>query len=296
VFFCALPTLLLGITNFLLTEYVRGRFGASIPFDAVAYIRVGQTALFGICGFIAIGCGVLLSSWYVRPLRALLRVVEGGGGGPIPETYIVQSDPVLRRLFQRILTMLQQNRTGEQAILELATIRRQMDLVRRAAGPRPGRLPLSLRAGGTREPSHEGELIREVDRLLRGIRIELEDLHERIGAILLGLEADSAHEVQRRARIDEALIDVESHGTVWSLEIERMRRGDPSIPGTLGSCFSQFVSGIESLRAILRSGGPEERTVAEAMAELHTIRERIDEWVHGEAGVDTAGDLAPTVK
>jgi hypothetical protein len=56
------------------------------------------------------------------------------------------------------------------------------------------------------------------------------------------------------------------------------------------------VSGIESLRAILRSGGPEERTVAEAMAELHTIRERIDEWVHGEAGVDTAGDLAPTVK
>lgn len=292
--FCALPTLLLGITGILLVEYVRSRTADAILPEALAQLRVGQIALLVVFGFVALGFGVLVARWHVRPLRALLGLLEGGGVGQAHEAYLNRPDPVMRRLFQHVLALQQHTRTGEHAMMELATIRRQMDLVRNASGPTRGRLPLSVWSAGTREPAAEGELIREVDRLVRGIRIELEDLHQRVGAVVATLEEAHTRQTQRLARIEDHLAAVEGHGTIWSLEIERLRRVDPSVPGDLGSCFARFTEGIERLRAIHRTDESGAEEVTAATEELRRIHERLEGWVHGgiDAGLD--GDLAPS--
>jgi hypothetical protein len=271
---CLIPTFLLGVTYFLLVEYVMTqRLGAE---QATTFLRVGGAGLILLFVMASLACAVQISDRMVRPVRALLRVAEGAeivrAQGPV----FPAADAEMRYLFLRVHTLVQQTRSGAQAVLELEDLRREVEEVtkqfRAARGSfRPPEIP----AG--RPDSAAGRLAHEATRFVRRLRSD-------IGRIEGGLDESSSllaelsnASSRNGAELEASAEDVEKLATVWSLEIERMRRNAP-LPGSLGSCFHAFRAALQRLHGAIRARSGVEDALVQAREEVDALRRVLVTW------------------
>ncbi len=119
--FASLPTLLLGVTYFLFVEFALREL--LNLYDVPPLLRYGGAALAVLFSLVALGVGSMLADGFLRPLRALLRVAEAQDSSPGPTAYLSDPDPYLRRLFLRVFTLVQQNRSGAQTLKDLESLR-----------------------------------------------------------------------------------------------------------------------------------------------------------------------------
>jgi hypothetical protein len=220
-------------------------------------------------------------------------VAEAQNSSPGPTAYLSDPDPYLRRLFLRVFTLVQQNRSGAQTLKELESLRSEIstlrDRIRLAATvsilPEP-------RAGGGGELT--GDLIVEMERFWARLRADLETVEGKLMQLVRSLGENETVRVQTIAQIDDALGDIERLGTVWSLEIERARRDAPSLPGALGACFREFAAAIERLRDATRLNGAGVHTIEDARGEVVRLRETVGEWLRGEIQLEREEDPSRT--
>jgi hypothetical protein len=287
---CVLPTLLLGVTYFLLVEFALREL--LNLYEVPPLLRYGGAALAVLFSLVALGVGSMLADGFLRPLRALLRVAEAQDASPGPTAYLSDPDPYLRRLFLRVFTLVQQNRSGAQTLKDLESLRGEVlalrERIRFAASV--SSLPTPRAAGG----ELSSDLLVEMDRFWARLRTDLESIDEKLTQFGRFLGEDEAGRMTTVAQIDKALGDIERLGTVWSLEIERARQDLPTLPGSLGSCFREFAAAIERLRDAARSNGAGAHALDGAKAEVLRLRETIGEWLRGEAQAERELDSSHT--
>jgi hypothetical protein len=288
---CVLPTLLLGVTYFLLVEFTIRELFDSL--EVPALLRYGGAALAFLFSLVALGVGSILADGFLRPLRAILRVAEAQNSSPGPTAYLSDPDPYLRRLFLRVFTLVQQNRSGAQTMKELESLRGEISTLR-------DRIRLATAGSTIPEPRVEGggeltsELAVEMERFWGRLRADLEKVEGKLTQLVRSLGENETVRVQTIAQIDEALGDIERLGTVWSLEIERARRDAPALSGALGTCFREFAAAIERLRDATRTDGAGVHTIEDARGEVLRLRETVGEWLRGEVQLEREEDSSRT--
>jgi len=276
---CVLPTLLLGATYFLLVEFAL-REVLEIG-EVPLLLRVGGGVLALLFALVALGCGSLLADGFLRPLRALLRIAESQDITPGPTSYLSDPDSHVRRLFLRVLTLVQQNRSGAQALRELEALRNEVhalrETVRSAAAASIIPSPVEREA-----PQSGGELTAEMERLWTRFRADLSAVEDRLDETSQALAAQEKGRKESTLEMDTAILEIERFGTVWSLELERARRCVPTLPGALGSCFSDFSNSMQRLRDASRLDGGGLRAIAEARNQISRVREIVGGWLHDD--------------
>ncbi len=280
---CLLPTLFLGVTYFLLVAFALRDPIARVP--APLLLRYGGPALVLLFSLVALACGSLLADAFLRPLRALLRVAEAQQANPGTTAYLSDPDPELRRLFLRVFTLLQQNRSGAQALRDLDSLRGDVARLCEAfrGAEAAGVLPAPGSAGNGGPTS---ELLLEMDRFWTRLRSQLEAVEEKLAHLNRSLNDQETAAMTAAARLEDALHEIERLGTVWSLEIERARRDVPRLPGALGSCFREFAASLERLRDAARANGPGVHAAGEVRTELARLEETLADLLHGEVEIE----------
>lgn len=277
---CVLPALLLGVTYFLLVEFAMREIlrVADVP----PLLRYGGAALAFLFALVALGVGSMLADGFLRPLRALLRVAEAQEASPGPTAYLSDPDPYLRRLFLRVFTLVQQNRSGAQTLKDLESLRGEVavlrDRIRLAAAV--STIP-EARAGDV-----TGELAAEMERFWARLRADLTLVEGRLAELVRSLGEHETDRLKAIAQIDDALGDIERLGTVWSLEIERARRSAPALPGALGSCFTEFAAAVERLRDATRTNGSGVDQLEDVRSEALKLRGTMGEWLRGGVQIE----------
>ncbi len=278
---CVLPTLLLGATYFLLVEFALREILRTV--DVPPLLRYGGAALGLLFTLVALGVGSMLADGFLRPLRALLRVAEAQEASPGPTAYLSDPDPHLRRLFLRVFTLVQQNRSGAQTLKELESLRGEVSALR-------DRIRLAAAVSTLPEPRAAveltGDLVVEMERFWTRLRADLASVEGKLTHLVRSLGEHETERMKTIAQIDDALGDIERLGTVWSLEIERARRDVPALPGALGSCFREFAAAIEKLRDATRTNGAGVHTIEDARSEVLKLRGTMGEWLRGEVQIE----------
>ncbi len=128
-----LPTLLLGITYFLFTEYLlEDLYAAGNSLRMTA--RLGGAILVVLSAVVATAVGYLLLDRLLRPLRILLRVVEGGD---VPDSRSVDTATrcgEIAELYRVVGILVRQNQTGAKALEELEELRSALHTFREEIG------------------------------------------------------------------------------------------------------------------------------------------------------------------
>jgi hypothetical protein len=274
---CVLPTLLLGVTYFLLVEFALRELLDT--YDVPPLLRYGGAALALLFSLVALGVGSMLADGFLRPLRELLRVAEVHEGGPGPTAYLSDPDPHLRRLFLRVFTLVQQNRSGAQTLKDLESLRGEVTALRE-------RIRLAAATSSIPEPRAVGgeaaaDLLSEMERFWTRLRGDIESTEARLSQLARSLGEHETGRVKTTAQIDEALGDIERLGTVWSLELERARRYSSAMPGKLGSCFEEFAAAVRRLRDAVRTNGAGVDAIEAARVEAVRLRESLGDWLRG---------------
>ncbi|MDM7916273.1 MAG: hypothetical protein QUU85_13580 [Candidatus Eisenbacteria bacterium] len=320
---CALPVFLLGVSLILLVEFglrEGGATGAVTP-----WLRYGSILLVLLFTMASLACGSYLAERTVRPIRALLHVAEGFHLAVDPPSPILEPDPDLRRLSLRIHTLVQQNRSGARAMMELEALRDEAKgvLARlREAGdrvPAPGTAPTPI-SGVASDLGRD--LREEIDRYWQHLRDDLTGMAARAERIAQFLDAAATEAEERPAQKGQAaegqaevqsaevqaekapaekasgrgngtrpaaeeFADLERLATVWSLEIERARRAVPDLPGSLGDCFHAFQRSFDALRGRFADKPLPRGEARVVRAETEALRAQIDRWLGSDPAART---------
>ena len=276
-----MPTLVLGITYFFLIEYILREY--SIWNRAVPLLRYGGAGLVLLFTLVALACGLQITDGISRPLRALLRIVDGDQAPPGQTGYLPGSDTELRYLFLRVHTLVQQNRSGAQTLGELESLSREVDGLCKKFRQANERMQMPGRLGEEDQDGSTGELTQELERLWTRLRGDLEEIERELGEFSrIRTEQETAWAASR-GETEGAVREIERLGTVWSLEIELARKNAPGLQGSLGSCFQEFTAATERLRTATGSDGHAVGAVADLRGEVARMRETVDRWFGGEA-------------
>ncbi|MBD3163108.1 MAG: hypothetical protein GF346_11800 [Candidatus Eisenbacteria bacterium] len=291
--FTVLPTVFLGVTYFLLVEYVAREF--ALRPEALRILRYGGAGMVLLFSFAALASGAQLFDSIRHPLRTLSRIAEGTQVPPEQAAYLPDSDPELRFLFLRVHTLVQQNRSGAQTLGELESLKKEVEEVGRAIQRTndQGILPEALAVG---EPGPAGSLSREIQRFVDRLREDLDTIDRGLAEIAEGLADQEARGATALGEAEARVREIERLGTVWSLALEMARRIAPAIPGEVGSSFNEFTEALRQLRESLHSSGWHARAVAEvrsaAVTLRRTIADRMPEDRRGESVVPDPGGEA----
>jgi hypothetical protein len=265
---CVVPTFLLGLTYFLLVEYALKQQPDLLP--SATLLRFGGAGVVLLFTLASLACAVQLTDGVTRPLRALLRVAEGAEIGSAQSASFPGADAEMRYLFLRVHTLVQQNRSGAQAVLELDALQREVEgLARRfrqaQQSPHPPELPIARPDSPASRLAHEAERYgRHVAARLGKIESELEE----IGGMIAEHEKDS---LEARREAEAAVADLEKLATVWSLEMELARRELP-LDGVLGSRFEAVRTLMARLRAAQRTQTRNDDAWGEAGGAIRSLR------------------------
>ena len=298
LFLCVLPTLLLGATYFLLVEFAL-REPRVAGGGVLTILRFGGMALGLLFVLAALGCGLVLADRFLRPLKALLRVAEGSEGpdGSQGSTaYLSTSDPELRGIFVRVRILVQQNRTGGEALRELESLHGEVAELCNALRRVGGRI-LQVQPTQVRPDGPAAMILQEIEQGAAGLKEGLQTIERGLVDLNRILAQEEKASATCRHEVEAALQEIERWGTVWSLEIERARRDLPGLPGTLGSCFREFGVAMERLRGAARVQGDPVGTLRQARTEIakhiEAVRGLSLEAVQAEGG-DEAVSARPT--
>ncbi len=128
-----LPTLLLGVTYFLFIEYLlQGLYAPESSLRITA--RLGGGVLVVLAAIVATAVGYLLVDRFLRPLRILLRVVQGGD---VPDSRRIDAATRCREiseLYRVVGTLVRQNQAGAKALEELDELRSALATFREEVG------------------------------------------------------------------------------------------------------------------------------------------------------------------
>jgi hypothetical protein len=287
ILLCVVPTLVLGITYFFLIEYILREY--AIRSEVVPLLRYGGAGLVLLFTLVALACGIQITDGISRPLRALLRVVDGDQAQPGHAGYLPESDVELRYLFLRVHTLVQQNRSGAQTLSELESLSKEVDGLCRAFREANER----MRLPGQLDEGHNaptGELTQEVGQLCTRLREDLDEIERELRDLSRILTEQETAWAASRGETEGAVREIERLGTVWSLEIELARKRAPELPGSLGSCYQEFNAATERLRAATGSDGGPVGAVADLRGEVARMRETVDRWLGGEAQREEAAE------
>lgn len=288
VLLCILPTVLLGVTYFFLIEYIIREY--AIPSEVVPLVRYGGAGLVFLFTLGSLACGIQVSDGLTRPLRALVRVVEGYQIPPGQADYLPGSDTELRYLFLRVNTLVQQNRSGAQSLKDLESLSTEVEELRKGFRLANERLQVPrLLHGGGEGPT--GKLTEELERFWTSLHDDLRLIEGKLAEFVRILTEQETAWAASRGEVEGAVREVERLGTVWSLEVELARRRVPDLPGSLGSCFGEFSTAADRLRGATRSDGQAADAVADLRSEIAKMRETVDRWLRDE--VETERFSAP---
>jgi hypothetical protein len=286
ILLCVLPTLVLGVTYFFLIEYILREY--AIQNEVVPLLRYGGAGLVLLFTLVALACGIQITDGISRPLRALLRIVDGDTAQPGHAGYLPESDTELRYLFLRVHTLVQQNRSGAQTLSELESLSREVDGLCRMFREANERMQIPGRLSEDQDGS-TGRLTQELGRLWTRLREDLEEIESELGELSRILAEQETDWAASRGETEEAVREIERLGTVWSLEIELARKRT-DLPGSLGSCYQEFNVAAERLRAATGSDGGPVGAVADLRGEVARMRETVDRWLGGETQRDEVSE------
>jgi hypothetical protein len=280
---CLLPALFLGATYFLLVEFVL-RESAHMG-EVPPLLRYGGIGLVTLFMLVSLGCGFSLADAVTRPLRTLQRIADGG---EIPEGDgagdLRARDADLHRVFLRTRMLAQQNRAGMQALEELEDLRAETAEIQRE-------LRRCAERGGLPDPmgndriSSPSRLARDLQGFSVELRVGLEELDsglQRLDGRLASRERTAATGVL--ADLDR----LERAGTIWSLNVEMIRRRSPESRDHLGACFEEFSAVLTDLRRRLRSEEESGESVDDARSEVARLRRIVAQWIKGDPEVGGA--------
>lgn len=290
ILLCVMPTLVLGVTYFFLVEYILREY--AVRSQVVPLLRYGGAGLVLLFGLVALACGLQITDGISRPLRALLRIIDGDQA-PVDQTgYLPGSDAELRYLFLRVHTLVQQNRSGAQTLSELEALSREVDGLCKMFRRANERMQMPGRINGEDRDGSAGRLTQELGHLWSSLRKDLEEIERELGEFGRILTEQETAWAVSLGETEGAVREIERLGTVWSLEIELARRKAPGLPGSLGSCFREFTSATERLRAVTGSDGRAVGAVADLRGEVARMRETVERWLGGETpGEEASGPL-----
>jgi hypothetical protein len=274
---CLLPALFLGVTYFLLVEFVL-RESAHLG-EVPPLLRYGGIGLVALFLLVSLGCAFSLADAVLRPLRTLQRIADGadapnGGEG---EEYRA-GDADLHRLFQRTQMLAQQNRAGVQALEDLEGLRAETAEVQRELRrcAERGGLPNPLGNGRLAPPTR---LAQELQGFSSELRAELEDLDAGLERLEERLEERIAPE---GAGVQADLDRLERAGTVWSLNVEMVQRRSPESRDDLGACFREFSTVLADLRRRLQPHGEAGESIDDVRSEVARLRRIVAQWLKGD--------------
>jgi hypothetical protein len=188
------------------------------------------------------------------------------------------SDPELRHLFLRVHPLVQQNRSGAQSLIELESIRQEIEDLTRCFRMANERMKIPSLA----EPDQgvtTGLLTIEIRSFGERLRVDLAQLDQKLGEMAQTMAQGETVCATSSGDVESALRDVETFGTVWALEIELARRQMPELSGTLGSSFQEFTGATKRLRDASQSNGGAVGALAGLRAQITTLQNTITQWL-----------------
>ncbi|MCA9756943.1 MAG: hypothetical protein KDA27_14150 [Candidatus Eisenbacteria bacterium] len=128
--FMLVPVLVLGVSYFLLVEYVAVNSDDLVIGTSLVGLRLGGALLILLAVVLAIAAGYLLADRIVRPIRLLRHYAESGELPSGAGLFVHHRDWEIFLLYRRIHALIQQNRSGAEALAELEELRGSFDELR----------------------------------------------------------------------------------------------------------------------------------------------------------------------
>ncbi|MEZ4650399.1 MAG: hypothetical protein R3E97_16750 [Candidatus Eisenbacteria bacterium] len=128
--FMLVPVLVLGVSYFLLVEYVAVDMDELAVGSSLVGLRLGGALLILLAVVLAIAAGYLLSDRILRPIRLLRHFAESGELPSGAGLFVHHRDWEIFLLYRRIHALIQQNRSGAEALAELEELRGSFDELR----------------------------------------------------------------------------------------------------------------------------------------------------------------------